>query len=60
VVSVIEETVMTEGSVLWANHVRVIDAIAENTNSQIQAAIVRDRGFKSLRSLTNIIFLKIE
>lgn len=33
------------------------NAVAENLNSQIQAAIVRARGFKSLRSLTNIIFL---
>jgi transposase len=33
------------------------NAVAENINSQIQAAIVRARGFKSLRSLTNIIFL---
>ena len=32
-------------------------AVAENINSQIQAAIVRARGFQSLRSLTNIIFL---
>jgi transposase len=33
------------------------NAVAENINSQIQAAIVRARGFKSLRNLTNIIFL---
>jgi transposase len=33
------------------------NAVAENLNSQIQAAIVRARGFKSLRSLTHIIFL---
>jgi len=33
------------------------NAVVENINSQIQAAIVRARGFKSLRSLTNIIFL---
>lgn len=31
--------------------------MTENRNSQIQAASVRARGFKSLRSLTNIIFL---
>jgi hypothetical protein len=36
------------------------NAIAENINSQIQAAIVRAREFKSLRSLTNIIFLTTE
>ncbi|MDD1650498.1 MAG: transposase [Methylococcaceae bacterium] len=33
------------------------NAVTENRNSQIQAASVRARGFKSLRSLTNIIFL---
>jgi transposase len=33
------------------------NAVAENIKSQIQTAIVRARGFKSLRSLTNIIFL---
>jgi transposase len=33
------------------------NAVAENINSQIQAAIVRARGFKSLRNLSNISFL---
>ncbi|MFN5746478.1 MAG: transposase [Methylococcaceae bacterium] len=33
------------------------NAVAENINSQIQAAIVRARGLKSLRSLTHIIVL---
>jgi hypothetical protein len=31
--------------------------VAENLNSQIQAAIVKARGFKSLRRLTHIIVL---
>jgi transposase len=35
----------------------ISNAVAENLNSQIQAAIVRARGFKSFRSLTHIIFL---
>jgi len=33
------------------------NAAAESLNSQVQAAIVRARGFKSFRSLTHIIFL---
>jgi hypothetical protein len=33
------------------------NAAAKNINSQIQAAIVRARGFQPIRSLTNIIFL---
>jgi len=40
-----------------SGHLGASNAIAENINSQIQAAIVRARGFQSLRSLTNIIFL---
>ena len=43
--------------ILAAYRMGVSNAVAENINSQIQAAIVRARGFKSLRSLTNIIFL---
>lgn len=43
--------------ILAAYRLGVSNAVAENINSQIQAAIVRARGFKSLRSLTNIIFL---
>jgi transposase len=43
--------------ILAAYRLGARNAIAENLNSQIQAAIVRARGFKSLRSLTNIIFL---
>ena len=43
--------------VLAAYRMAVSNAVAENNNSQIQAAIVRARGFQSLRSLTNIIFL---
>ena len=43
--------------ILAAYRLGASNAIAENLNSQIQAAIVRARGFKSLRSLTNIIFL---
>ncbi len=43
--------------ILAAYRLGASNAVAENINSQIQAAIVRARGFKSLRSLTNIIFL---
>ena len=43
--------------ILAAYRLGASNAIAENINSQIQAAIVRARGFQSLRSLTNIIFL---
>ena len=43
--------------ILAAYRLGAINAVAENINSQIQAAIVRARGFQSLRSLTNIIFL---
>ena len=43
--------------ILAAYRLGASNAVAENINSQIQAAIVRARGFKSLSSLTNIIFL---
>ena len=43
--------------ILAAYRLGASNAVAENINSQIQAAIVRARGFKSLRNLTNIIFL---
>ena len=43
--------------ILAAYRLGASNAIAENINSHIQAAIVRARGFKALRSLTNIIFL---
>lgn len=43
--------------ILAAYRLGASNAVAENINSQIQAAIVRARGFKSLRCLTNIIFL---
>jgi len=43
--------------ILAAYKHRLTNAAAENINSHIQAAIVRARGFKSLRSLNNIIFL---
>jgi transposase len=43
--------------ILAAYRLGASNAVAENINSQIQAAIVRARGFQSLRSLTNIIFL---
>ena len=43
--------------ILAAYRLRASNAVAENINSQIQAAIVRARGFKSLRNLTHIIFL---
>lgn len=43
--------------ILAAYRLDASNAVAENINSQIQAAIVRARGFQSLRSLTNIIFL---
>jgi transposase len=43
--------------ILAADRLGASNAVAENINSQIQAAIVRARGFQSLRSLTNIIFL---
>ena len=43
--------------ILAAYRLGASNAVAENINSQVQAAIVRARGFKSLRSLTNIIFL---
>ena len=43
--------------ILAAYRLGASNAMAENINSQIQAAIVRARGFQSLRSLTNIIFL---
>lgn len=43
--------------ILAAYRLGTSNAVAENINSQIQAAIVRARGFQSLRSLTNIIFL---
>ena len=43
--------------ILAAYRLGASNAVAENLNSQIQAAIIRARGFKSLRSLTNIIFL---
>ena len=33
------------------------NAVDENINSQIQATLVRARGFQSIRSLINIIFL---
>ena len=45
--------------ILAAYRLGASNAVAENINSQIQAAIVRARGFKSLRSLTNIIFLTV-
>jgi len=32
------------------------NAVDENINSQIQATIVRARGFQSIRNLTNSIF----
>jgi transposase len=37
--------------ILAAYRLGARNAVAENINSQIQAAIVRARGFKSLRSL---------
>lgn len=43
--------------ILAAYRLAASNAAAENINSQIQAAIVRARGFQSIRSLTNIIFL---
>lgn len=43
--------------ILAAYRLGASNAVAENINSQIQAAIVRARGFKSLRNLTHIIFL---
>ena len=43
--------------ILAADRLGASNAVAENINSQIQAAIVSARGFQSLRSLTNIIFL---
>jgi transposase len=43
--------------ILAAYRLGASNAVAENINSQIQAAIVRARGFQSLRSLTSIIFL---
>jgi hypothetical protein len=43
--------------ILAAYRLGASNAVAENINSQIQAAIVRARGFQSLRSLTNIILL---
>ena len=43
--------------ILAAYRLAASNAVAENINSQIQAAIVRARGFQSIRSLTNIIFL---
>jgi transposase len=45
--------------ILAAYRLGASNAVAENINSQIQAAIVRARGFQSFRSLTNIIFLTI-
>ena len=45
--------------ILAAYRLGASNAVAENINSQIQAAIVRARGFKSLRSLKNIIFLTV-
>ena len=43
--------------ILAAYRLGANNSVAENINSQIQAAVVRARDFKSLRSLTNIIFL---
>jgi len=43
--------------ILAAYRLGASNAVAEIINSQIQSAIVRARGFKSLPSLTNIIFL---
>jgi transposase len=43
--------------ILAADRLGASNAVAENINSQIQAAIVRARGFQSLRSPTNIIFM---
>lgn len=43
--------------ILAAYRIGARNAVAENINIQIQAAIVRARGFQSIRSLTNIIFL---
>ena len=43
--------------ILAAYRLGLTNAAAESINSQIQAVIVRARGFKSLRSLTHIIFL---
>ena len=45
--------------ILAAYRLGASNAVAENINSQIQAALVRARGFKSLRSVTNIIFLSV-
>lgn len=43
--------------IVAAYRLGVSNAVAETINSQIQAAIVRGRGFKSLRNLSNIVFL---
>ena len=45
--------------ILAAYRLGASNAVAENINSQIQAAIVWASGFKSFRSLTNIIFLTV-
>jgi transposase len=36
---------------------KLTNAAAESINSQVQAAIVRGRGFRNLRHLLNIIYL---
>lgn len=43
--------------ILAAYRLGASNAVAENINSHVQAAIVRGRGFKSMRNLINIIFL---